>query len=264
MKNSLKIKKDILYLLIIYFLTEFFQYSVLNTSNYILIVIGFLGLLTLETWFVMTYSLYSKKKISKYSDVVMKISLKKRFFSYFVLPAIFYISILFFLFFNRNIVLGNTILIVCMILILMLFLNVKGSLNKYYSLEIFTRAVFDFICITILYLVLNSLLRIGFSLLEYSILSFISSLILFIFILKLHNKFGLPEVIISIISSILVVVSMILFWDSNVFVIPAIGALMFYLIVSLWNIRFSGKVKLSEYFVPIVYSILALILILTI
>jgi hypothetical protein len=36
------------------------------------------------------------------------------------------------------------------------------------------------------------------------------------------------------------------------------------LVISIWNIRFSGKIHLVDYFLPFLYVVLALILILTI
>ncbi len=260
-KYRLKVKNDILYLFLLLLVTEIFYFLVLRTTFDVLLLIGILGVLLLETWFVRVFTMYSGKKISQYSEVIAKISLKDRFFAYFVLPAIFYISLLVFLFFTRNEILGHTVLGVCMVLFLVLFLNVKSSLNKYYSLEVATKAIFDFICITIYYLLLNSFIRFGASIWEYSLFSVIASLVLFIFVLKIHDRIGVTELLVSLLSSISITVLMYLFWNTNVFVIPAIGALLFYLIISLWNIRFSGKTKFLEYIVPFLYVLISIILI---
>lgn len=261
--DNIEIKNELLYLFLILIITEIFNFSVLNSSMRITIILGLLGLILLIIWFARTFSLYSKKKISKYSNVLMKISLKDRFFSYFVLPTIFYSSLLIFLFFNRNELLSHIVIGMCMIFILVLFLNVKSSLGRHYFIHMVTKAVFDFICITILYLLLNAFLRLGLSLVEYSLVSLVSSLILFLFVLKLHDRFGIWEILSAFISSAFVTTSMIPFWNRNLFIIPAIGSLMFYLIISLWNIRFIGKVKFGEYMLPVVYVVFALILILT-
>jgi len=136
-------------------------------------------------------------------------------------------------------------------------------MNKHYTLHIATKAVFDFMCITTLYLLLNAFLRIGFSMTEYMLLGFFSSLVLYIFVLKLHDRLGLVEILTAFASSIFVSVSMIPFWNRNIFIIPAVGALTFYLIISLWNIRFSGKVKFTDYLAPVLYVIFAMALIFT-
>ncbi len=262
MKYKLKVQNDLLYLFLILVVTQFFSYSVLRAPLGFLITLGVLGFLLLETWFVKVFSTYSGRKVSRYSDVIVKISLKDRFFGYFVLPAIFYFSILAFLYFNRNEVLGHTVLGICIVLLLILFLNVKSSLNKLYSLAVATRAIFDFICITIFYLLLNSFVRIGVSVESFTMLSLISSFILLLFVLKIHDRMGFLEIIISILSSLFISFSNLFFWNYNIFVIPAIGSLAFYLIISIWNIRFAGKTKLTEYIVPFLYVLVAIILIL--
>jgi hypothetical protein len=264
MKYKLRVKNDLLYLFILIVVTQFFNYSVLRSSLGFLVVIGTLGLLILETWFVRAFSMYSGKKVSQYSDVIIRISLKSRFFAYFILPGIFYISLLFFLYFNRNEILGYAVLGGCAVLLMVLFLNVKSSLNKLYSLAIATRAIFDFICITIFYLLLNSYVRMGLSIEIFTVASIFSALILLIFVLKIHDRLGFFEYLVSFFSALFISLFTILFWNYNVFVIPAIGALAFYLIISIWNIRFAGKIKFIEYLLPFLYVIMALILILNV
>lgn len=264
MKYNLKIKNDLLYLFILVLITQFFNYSVLNAPFHILIIFGLLGFLLLETWFIRAFSMYSGRKISKYSDVIVKISLKDRFFGYFVLPGIFYISILFFLYFNRNEILGHTVLGICTVLLLVLFLNVKSSLNKMYSLAVATRAIFDFICITIFYLLLNSFVRLGLGIEMFSISTIVSSLILLIFVLKIHDRLGVFELFVSLLSSLFITFFTIYFWNYNIFVIPVVASLAFYLVISLWNIRFSGRIKMVEYLIPFLYVIVAIILVLNI
>lgn len=261
-KEKIEIKNDLLLLFIVLAITVIFNDSVLTASLRTTIIWGLLGLIVLETWFISVFAANSQKKISKYSNVLMKISLKERFFPYFLLPAIFYLSLLFFLYFNRNEILGHIVLGVSMIFLLVLFLNVKSSLKRYYSVHILTRTIFDFLCITILYLLLNSFLRMGVSLEVYTGLSFVSSLVLSVFVLKLHDRIGGLEVLTAIVSSIFISASMLLFWNRNIFIIPAIGSLMFYLVISIWNIRFAGKTKFDEYLAPILYVILAMTLIL--
>lgn len=262
-KYRFKVQNDIAYLFILLALTEFFNYLVPITKGFTLILTGIMGLLLLETWFVRAFGKYSGKKISKYSDVIVRISLKERFFSYFILPAIFYSAILAFLYFNRNIVLGHVVLGVCMILFLVLFLNVKSSLNKIYSIANATKAIFDFMCITILYLLVNVYIRVGLSLIIFCILVLISSFILLLFSLKLHKRIGMVEFGISLLSSISIALLTVIFWNTNIFVIPLISTLAFYLVISIWNIRFAGKIHLVDYILPFLYVILALTLILT-
>lgn len=261
-KERINIKNDLLLLFVVSAITVIFNDSVLTGSLRTTIIWGIVGLTILIIWFIRLFAANSQKKISKYSNVLMKISLKDRLFQYFLLPSIFYVALLFFLYYNRNTILGYIVLGVSMILLLVLFLNIKSSLKRYYSVHILTRTIFDFLCITILYLLLNAFLRIGVSLQLYTALSFLSSLVLSIFVLKLHDRIGGFEVLTATISSVFIATSMLLFWNKNIFIIPAIGSLMFYLVISLWNIRFAGKTKFDDYLSPILYVIFAVTLIL--
>ena len=263
MKYRLKIKNDLFYLFVILMITQIFNHSVLGAPLPFLLVLGFLGLMLLETWVIKTFRDYSGKKVSKYSDVLVKISFKKRFFEYFLLPAIFYISLLIFLFFNRNMLLGHIILGVCTVFLLILFLNIKSSLNRIFSFALATRAIYDFMCITIFYLLLNSFVRIGVSMEVFTALSVISSFILLTFVLKIHDRLGGFELFVTLFCSLFIAIISLFFWNHNIFVIPAIGALAFYLIISLWNVRFAGKIKLLDYLAPFLYVVIAVILILS-
>lgn len=261
--RKINIKNELLYLFILVSILEVFNYSVLRTSFSFLLILALLGLLVLEIWFIKIFVSYSGKKVSKYSNVLVKISLRERFFAYFILPALFYLSLLVFLYFNRNYLLGHTVLGICSVLLLILFLNVKRSLSKVYSVASTTRAIFDFLCITIFYLLLNSFVRTGASLEIFTILSSLSALILLLFVLKIHDKIGFLEVLISIFSALFISFFTIFFWNHNIFIIPTIGVLAYYLIISLWNIRFAGRTGFLDYIFPILYVVVAIILVLT-
>lgn len=225
---------------------------------------GILGWILLLTWFVRAFALYSAKKISQYSEVIQRISLRDRFFSYFILPSVFYISLLLYIYFNTSFLMDIVLISIASIQIFILFINVKSSLSKVYSIASQTKAVFDFICISSFFLLLSVLIRLGIDIWIFLALVFLSSLILFWFDIKVHSREGITAFILSSLSALFVAITSCIFFSTNIFIIPAVGTLAFYLILSLWNIRFSGKVKLVDYLIPFLYSILALILILNI
>jgi len=93
---------------------------------------------------------------------------------------------------------------------------------------------------------------------------FLLSLTLFWSDIKIHRKEGLSAFIMSLVSAGFVTLTSGILLSTNIFILPAVSTLAFYLILSLWNIRFAGKLKLVEYLLPFIYSVLALILILNI
>lgn len=261
MKRRIDIKSELLYLVLITAITVSFSYLT-HSGGYMYIVAGILGLLLLLTWFVRAFALYSGKRISQYSEVIQRISIRDRFFSYFILPTVFYVSLLAYIYYNTSPLMDYILIAIASIQILILFLNVKTSLSKVYTIAAQTRAVFDFICISTFFFVLSVYVRLPLSMLPFLIVIFFSSFTLFWFDIKIHNRESIEGGILAFFSSIFVAIFSGIFFSSNIFTIPAVGTLAFYLILSLWNIRFAGKVKLSDYLLPFIYSILALILIL--
>lgn len=261
MRNKVEVKKEIVYLFMVILLTVSFAYLT-HTPNHIYFVSGVLGNLLILTWFITAFVKYSGRKISQYSEVIQRISLKDRFFTYFILPILFYNSLLAYVYFNTSFTMDLVLISISSILLFILFLNVKSSFKKVYSIEVHTRAVFDFLCIVSMYMFLSVIVRLGLSMWLSLLIIGVSSLMFFLSDIKIHRKESVSSSILSILSSAFVVFSSCLFFNTNIFVVPAVGTLSFYLILSLWNVRFSGKLKLTDYIPPFIYTILALILIL--
>jgi len=256
LKNKVEVKKEIVYLLLVILLTVYFAYST-HTPNSIYILSGALGNILILTWFTTVFVRYSGRKISQYSEVIQRISLKERFFTYFILPLLFYNSLLAYVYFNTSFTMDLVLIAISSILLFILFLNVKSSFKKVYSIEVHTRAVFDFLC-----MFLSVIVRLGLSMWLSLLIIGISALIFLWSDIKIHRKESISALIVSIVSTAFIVFVTGLFFNTNIFIVPAIGTLAFYLILSLWNVRFSGKLKFTDYLPPFIYTILALILIL--
>lgn len=263
MKRKFELKNEIFYIALVVLVTVYFSYAT-HTPNNMYILSGVLGNLLILTWFIRAFTLYSGRKISQYSEVIQRISIKERFFTYFVLPILFYTSLLLFIYFNTLFLMDMVLVGISALLLFILFLNVKSSFKKVYSIEKQSRAIFDFICIASFYMIMSVVVRIGVSIWISLLIITIASIIFLWSDIKIHRKESLSSFIITLVSSIFISASCGIFFNTNIFTIPAIATLAFYLILSIWNIRFAGKIKLVEYIPPFIYSILALILILNI
>jgi hypothetical protein len=263
LKKRVEIKNELIYIFLILLVSVYFAYTT-HTPNLAYMLSGVIGILLIITWFVRAFTLYSGRKISQYSEVIQRISLRERFFTNLVLPILFYTSLLFFIYYNTSFLMDIVLIIISLLLLLILFINIKSSFKKVYSIEVQTRAVFDFMCIASFYMILSVIIRLSLSMWVSILLITFFSLIFFWSDIKIHRKESLSALTISLISSLFVAMTSCIFFNTNIFVIPAIGTLAFYLILSLWNIRFMGKTRLVEYLPPFLYSVLALILILNI
>lgn len=256
------VKEELFYWILILLLNFFFLYLVIiNVSKEMLFGVGILNILLLESWITRTFFMYSGRRISQYSEVIQRISFRDRLFEYFILPAIFLSTFMTYLYFNKDIVMAYWVIFLCMGILLIFFVNVKSSLSKVYSLSSLTKGIFDFVCLMTFYLSLNILIR--FDLSMTGILSIITGLALLMLIaeLQLHDRLTFISLLLAILSAIFVSLSVGVFIFQSIFIATAIGTLAFYLIISLWNIRFSGKYKFVDYLTPLIYGVIALILI---
>ncbi|MDD3474894.1 MAG: hypothetical protein PHP08_03275 [Candidatus Dojkabacteria bacterium] len=256
------IKNEIFYWLLIVVLTGFFLYiTALDLPKKILLSIGILDIILLETWFIKTFFMFSGRKISQYSEVIQRISLKDRFFDYFIIPAIFLGTFLLFLYFNKNIIMSYWVLTLSMLTLLILFINVKSSLGKFYKLSSLTKGIFNLVCIITFYLSINIVLRLDVSTVSQLISVGVLSLFILLSDLQLHDRLNFESIFISILSSLFISLSIAMFILDSIFVSTAIGTVAIYIIIALWNIRFSGKYKFIDYLPPLLYGLISLILI---
>ena len=256
------VKDELIYWILIVALSISFLYLTnINAAQNTILAVGVLNVVLLETWFVRTFILYSGRKISKYSEVIQRTSLQERFFDYFILPVIFLSTFMVYLYYNSNVFMAYWVLALCMGVLFTLFVNVKSSLRRVYRISSITKGIFDLICIITFYLSLNVLFRFDLNVEGILFLTAGLAMIMVLSELQLHDRLNYISLLIALLSSIFVSLTMGIFIFQSIFVATAVGTVAFYMIISLWNIRFSGKYKLVDYLSPFIYGIIALILI---
>lgn len=207
------------------------------------------------------YGVKGVKKVSKYSDVLMRINLKERLFTHVLLPFLFYTSVVSFLYFSANQYMNQLVVIGSSTLFFYLFLHIKSSYEKAFYISKTTKVVYDLITITTFFLVVSVIVNLGIPFAISGWLIFLTSFVSLIYMLYLNNKFAFDGVTIAVLSSLLVTAVAYYMWQMNIFVIPAVTATTFYAIVSIWHVRFSGSRSLDDYIPPLMYTLMILILI---
>jgi hypothetical protein len=91
---------------------------------------------------------------------------------------------------------------------------------------------------------------------------FVWTFILLLNNLLVHQKLDIPGVIVSLLCTIFITLMTFAFESFGIFVMPAVTTIAFYLIISLWNLRFSGMIKTSDYISPFVFALFAILVIL--
>lgn len=232
-----------------------------NISYYLLI--SLVGYALVNLWLISTYKLNSGKKISQYSDVLIRVNLWERLFSYVFLPLLFYTSVVSFLLFSPSKIINQLVIVVSISLFFYLFLFVRTSYERMYSVNRKTRVATDFISIVVFFIattVLNRVISVNAYLF---IAVFFLSVFSLIYILYHHNKFDIQSAILAFISAL--AISSVTLWVNlqGIYAIPSLLSILYYLVISLWNVRFSGSRHFSDYIPPLMFSVMAIILVLS-
>jgi len=222
-----------------------------------------IGILLLIVWISTTYALFGKKKVSKRSDVFMKIQLIERFFQHIIIPILLYLSLSIFLFSNNNKYIDQISIVISVIIFFYLMLHIRMSLGKVYSVSKVTRVVYDFSSIAFFYFVISVVYRLGLGGIVGVITAFFVTLFSLVYSLIAIRKVYADTIFVAISVSFLIGVVAYLTKGFNIYIQPSILTVIFYTVISLWNVRFSGSRRFEEYIPPMMYSIMAIILILS-
>jgi len=227
-------------------------YFILNFQNFLLIT-G-LGLLLLIIWFVAVYLLYANKKVKRYGEV-------KKFFKFFILPSLFYLSVAFTVFFSKSENLNIFIILSFGAILLVLLIHVRTSYEKIHYISSLTKIVYDAVLIMLFFLLLFSATSYGIVGVQGVYFASGLGILLLLYKLVLNNQLCLQGYVLIFSSTLLLFVVGNLIMGFNIFVFSAVLTVAFYLVVAMWTIRLQGYTRWADYFSPIIYALMILILI---
>jgi hypothetical protein len=232
------------------------------------------GYLLILSWLLGTYFTHSGREVSKYSDVLKRISIKSRFFGHIALPFLYYTAIVLFIEVNNISYLNQFVIVSSVAMFFFLFLHVRTSYDKIYSVSRVTRIIFDFIGVSAFFVVAYALSQFyTVNHFVYTIVIYLLTFALLSFSLHTHGKEILNHLLYIILFSCVVALMTPFLWTLhkffggtftthlNSFVLPSITTVAYYTIISIMNVRFAGYREWSEYIPPIMYSLMAIILI---
>lgn len=256
-------KREFVYGSYLFLILELLATKQLMVTPLLYLFITFIGLLIIFLWFLYSMMVFGRKKVSKKSTVYMTVNLKARMYAYVVMPIVLWFSLSIFLFLNENPYINQAVIVASVFIFFFLFLRTRSSFEKLYSVDAITRFVYDAANIVIFYLFIAVLNRIGLSDLYLLVVVFFFSLISLHHMLYIHRKVDLEASLVSVGCSILITVVTWLTKDLNIYMQPAIVGVLYYLIVTLWNVRFGGSRRFEDYIPAIMYALMSVILILS-
>lgn len=246
----------------------FLIFELLSTPSFVVdiryfVLTALVGYILINIWLINTYKMNVGKKISKYSDAFMKVKMWDRLFTYVLLPLVFYSSVSVFLLLSSQTILNQIVIVISSFLFFFLFLYVRTSYQRVYSLSKATRVAYDFVTIAVFFLVSSVIIRSGIDNIYSTIIISLFSFIAFIYTLHHHGKLDLQSTSIAIASSVSIGLAKYFMAVFNFNVQSAVLSVIFYLVISLWNVRFGGARKFSDYLPPLMYALMACILIMS-
>lgn len=251
-------KREFLYVVILFVLWEFALIPENIGVGWIYPILILLGSTLLIVWLVTNYSHYAHKGISEYTEVLVKINLKQRFFAFFVTPLLFYISISLYLGGIESMILRQFTIILGSIIQFVMFVHIRSSYQKTFSMERNTRFIFQIVDLVLFYIGVTGFVLLGTDILLRIVGATVLGFLLLTHQLLLHKQYSAKAVLILLTSVAGIALSAMYFASFGAIIFPLYLSVVFYLILSLWGIRLNGITKLEDYVTPILFSLMAL------
>lgn len=260
-KEAFKYRREIAEGLLLYLLIQVSQLQFITTQvNSYAALIG-TGVVYLIIISFLTYIRYSRRKVSKFSDAVMKMRIKNRLGLYLFMPILLFVSAMTFLYFNQNLLLKELMVILTSLLLMINLINIRKSYEQSHVMQKSTLVVFNFIDILTYYFVA----AVSFYLIEdpfyRAIILSITLILILLYITRLHSHISLFAVVMVLISAFIVFGISLMSSDLNLFRYPLVQTILFYLIISFWHLRLSGHLKFEEYITPTLFTVMSLVII---
>lgn len=235
------------------------SYLILNLQNFLFLTM--LGLVLLLVWFLGVYWLYAHKKVKRHGEVLLRVRLEEKFFKFFILPSFFYLAIALTIYFSKSATLNTFLIFSFAIILLVLLIHVRTSYEKIHYISSLTKIVYDAVLIMLFFLFLFSALSYGIVGTQGIYFAAGLSILLLIYKLLINEQLGIYGYILVLTSTLLIVAVGNFLLPFNIFVFASVLTVAFYLVIAMWSIRLEGYVKWSDYFSPIIYAFMILILI---
>lgn len=256
-------KRELVYSILLFVVWEMAQVPEVLGLTWAYVIYSFLGLILIISWTITSYLQFSGKKVSKFSDVLIKIQLRERFFLYFVLPVLFYMLVTLYLFVNRNILLNQLIIVICTALYFVMFVHIRSSYEKVFSISRYTRVIFTLLDIVTFYLIVAITVLYGTTNDIRVLVVIFASALLLTHQLVIHKQKSLNSLLVLVFSVAFISVVSVLFINTSYLVFPVVMTLAFYLVISWWNVRLDGHKHYGEYLPPLLFSLMAFIIVMS-
>jgi len=226
--------------------------------TYIMVI----ALWVMFSWSLFTFLLHKKRKVAKDSIVFLHIRMFDRVISYFITPLILVASTYLYLFLNKNDVMHQVVIIMASVLIWSSLVHIRNSYKKQYSIDKWTRVIFKFMDLFLFYVATSSIYMFAMDAFLRPVIVIAIGGVLLMHQLRLYKQEGAEAYGVYILSMTLFTIGVI-FANSFVLLLrPLLITIVFYLIMSIWYLKLTGHRRIDDYLSPIMFALMAFIVVL--
>jgi len=252
-------KRELFYTILIFVLLELL--SLLNDITYTFII-GIAGLLIIVVWIVTSISYYSRKKVSRFSDIMVKLEIRKRWYSAIFMPLVFYLALFSFITIVKDDYLIQFAILLGTIALFTLLIHIRSSFERAFGVEKNTRLIFDVINVVIFFLISSILLWTNtFEGLNLALVMYSLTLLMFLTNLLYVDKLSSGSFFTTILFGLIIGFASYFSGYLTYLSAPFALTLLFYLFLSMWHTRLAGELRFSKYLEPLLFTIMAMMLV---
>lgn len=256
-----KYRREFFYTVVLFIVWEMAQIPEILGLPRVYFIYAILGGILVFIWTISSYIQYASHDVSRFTDVLIKIQLRERFFLYFVLPIFLFFLATFYLYVNKTILLNQLLILFTTTIYFLFFVHIRSSYEKVFSIAKYTRVIINFVDIVIFYLMISILVMYG----TRNDIRFAGIILTGAFLLShqlmLHRQRSRISIFILILSLIVLAAASLFFINISYLLFPLVMTLVFYVIVSWWNIRLDGYTSYEEYLPPLLFALMGFIII---
>jgi hypothetical protein len=258
-----KFKREFVYAVLIFIVWEMAQVPEVLGIGWVYSIFAFLGALLVVTWVITSYFHFSHKKVSEKSKVLIKVKMKERFLINFILPLLFYGLVTYYLYISTSVVLKQFIIIVSSFIFFIVFIHIRSSYMKIFTLARDTKVILNFVDIILFYLVVTLIAMYGGT--DWVRVIGVAAAA-FVFLghqLLLHKQRSIMAYAVLAVSTLAVAIFAYIFLEQGSYTYPLLLSIVFYTIVSIWNVRLGGTHTVSDYLPPILFALMAYVIVIS-
>lgn len=247
--------KEVIYTVLMFIVWQ----MIANCENYF----QFFGLLWLSvilfsSWVLSNIMIYKDKKVSPYSNALLKINIKSRLFSSIITPFIMIFAVSIYVFLIPHLIFIQAVILTAILIIFVYMIGVKNNYKKFFYVGPQARILYALINFFLFFIVLS--ISIFFlqedKLLRAGLLSFF---VFFSYNIDLiqRNIYEKRGFLITLLFS--AITFLFIYFLNNIYsswLYIFVMSLVYFVHLSFWQIRLSGDKKLKSYFMPLIFALM--------